>query len=695
MPHAIAAPAPRGESRPLTGRPLHHIAPRYALALLAAAVLSACQRPTVETAASQVPAPSPAAAVSAPAATPVAYTPPSAQSLYQMVAPIALYPDRLVGQVLAASTYPDQVTDAEGWLAHNPGQRGNALVRAVNEQPWDPSVKALTAFPNVLEQLASNLPWTTALGQAYFHDPSDVMNAIQVMRARAASAGTLRSSPKLRVVTASAPLQPPDPAPAPVAPAVPLYAGPAVVVPPPTVIAIEPAEPATVYVPRYDPQVVYGTPVAVYPGYRWGPPAPVWVSAQPAAPSPWLAFGTGVVVGAVAGWAAHSPSWGWNAWNVHWGPPRPPAWVDGAPLPPPAVRPAVVYQGATYVSRSRTVIENIHNVTVNNKNQHYTTVNNNFQPPGPGAAVAPAMAAAALPAAAQAAFAAPQHLAPAMVQPGHAPAVHPAAGMVPPRALPLTTALSPVQHPAPQHELPAPRFQPAAAASPAIGGMAGQPPLVAQERGQRGTEPMGGRLSGLAPSPNQGFAPPAQSARPPAEGHQPLAHDASLQPSQAPQRTQPLQSPVEGIAAASRAHPGSAELAVRERQAYGRQANDRQVQADRGRSPNSYEPHELEPPASRRQQASAAGLPMPQPHAPQALHAAPAQHAPMPSSGAQAPHQAEWPSEHRPQPHTQERPQAVAPHAALGSRHEAPQHEAPRREAQPREGGHPRGHERG
>ncbi|WP_182343138.1 DUF3300 domain-containing protein [Comamonas koreensis] len=109
-----------------------------------------------------------AAANPAPAAQPAevqaAYTPPSADILYQMVAPIALYPDKLVAQILAGSTYPDQVSAAEAWLAQNPGLKAGALSNAAHTQPWDPSIKSLTLFPNVLGQMASNLPWTTALG---------------------------------------------------------------------------------------------------------------------------------------------------------------------------------------------------------------------------------------------------------------------------------------------------------------------------------------------------------------------------------------------------------------------------------------------------------------------------------------------------------------------------------------------------
>ncbi|WP_225979160.1 DUF3300 domain-containing protein, partial [Paracidovorax cattleyae] len=381
---AVASPAaPR---RVLLGTAITCIA--------AACALAGCERVTTPApqAAASVPAPEPAAsaAASTAAAVPVGYTPPSADVLYQMVAPIALYPDKLVAQVLAGATYPDQVSAAEAWLAQNPGLKGTALTGAVDSQPWDPSVKSLTAFPNVLEQMASNLPWTTALGKAYYHDPADVMNAIQAMRARAAHAGTLKSSPRLRVATVEARSLPPPlpPSQAPVA----LYQGPAVVAPPPTAITIEPAEVQTVYVPRYDPAVVYGTPVPVYPSYRWAvpvvQPAPVAVVAGPDPVAVGaLAFGAGVLVGALA--SSHHHGWGWNDWNLHWGPPPPPPIAWGPAPPPPAWGPAVVYRGATYVSNSPTVIENIHNrITVNNRNVY---VNAPGQPPGLPAPGAPAM----------------------------------------------------------------------------------------------------------------------------------------------------------------------------------------------------------------------------------------------------------------------------------------------------------------
>lgn len=328
------------------------------LALAVACALTACDKlPKPQ----QVPTPTAEAPEAAAAPLAARYTPPSADTLYQMVAPIALYPDRLVAQILAGATYPEQITAAETWLGQNPSLKARALADAADRQPWDPSVKSLTAFPNVLEQMASNLPWTVALGQAYYNDPADVMNAIQVMRSRARQAGTLQSSQRLRVATAArlpTPALFPGPA---VQPPV-VYSGPAVVPAPATYITIEPADVQTVYVPSYNPQVVYGTPVALYPHYRWAAPA-VAVASPMVGVDPLvvgaLAFGAGVIVGA----AAVHPSWGWEAWGVNWGAPPPAIVAWGAPPPP---RPSVIYQGNTYISHSATVVQNIHNtVTVN------------------------------------------------------------------------------------------------------------------------------------------------------------------------------------------------------------------------------------------------------------------------------------------------------------------------------------------
>src|SRR5215472_13375046 len=182
----------------------------------------------------------------------------SANELQQLVAPIALYPDALVAQVLGAATFPDQVAAASSWLHQNTHLTGTAQMQLVDTQPWDPSVKALTQFPSVLDKLALNLSWTSALGEAYHRQTADVMSAVQVLRAKVYAAGNLKSGSQITVVQQS-----------------------------PQVIVIQPTNPQVVYVPQYNPTVVYGTPY-VTPGY----------SAATVAATGILAFGVGVAVGA-------------------------------------------------------------------------------------------------------------------------------------------------------------------------------------------------------------------------------------------------------------------------------------------------------------------------------------------------------------------------------------------------------------
>src|SRR5271168_4315045 len=163
-------------------------------------------------------------------------TPLSGDELQQLVAPIALYPDSLVAQVLGAASYPDQVAAAASWL-QNTTLTGQPLMYGVDAQQWDPSVKAMTQFPSVLENLAKNLSWTSALGEAYTTQGPEVMSAVQVLRAKAQAAGNLTSGKQIKVVQQS-----------------------------PQVIVIQSANPQVVYVPMYNPAVVYGTPY-VTPGY--------------------------------------------------------------------------------------------------------------------------------------------------------------------------------------------------------------------------------------------------------------------------------------------------------------------------------------------------------------------------------------------------------------------------------------------
>ena len=200
----------------------------------------------------------------------------SANQLQQLAAPIALYPDALVAQVLGAATFPDQVAAADSWIHQNKNLTGTALMQAVDKQPWDPSVKALTQFPSVLDNLAKNLTWTSALGEAYSAQPADVMSAIQVLRAQAKAAGNLESGSQITVVQQS-----------------------------PQTIVIQPTNPQVVYVPQYNPTVVYGT-TYVTPGYS---------SADVVAAS-MLAFGVGIAVGAAINNSCCG--WGYSYWNCNW-----------------------------------------------------------------------------------------------------------------------------------------------------------------------------------------------------------------------------------------------------------------------------------------------------------------------------------------------------------------------------------------
>jgi hypothetical protein len=125
-----------------------------------------------------------------------AYAQQTPEQLQRLVAPIALYPDSLVAQILAAATFPDEIVEADRWVQAHPELKGQALGDAVNQQPWDPSVKALTAFPSVLGNMDKNLSWTSTLGDAYYNQQQDVMDAVQVMRRKARDAGALKTTPQ-------------------------------------------------------------------------------------------------------------------------------------------------------------------------------------------------------------------------------------------------------------------------------------------------------------------------------------------------------------------------------------------------------------------------------------------------------------------------------------------------------------------
>jgi hypothetical protein len=203
--------------------------------------------------------------------------PASPEELQSLVAPIALYPDALVAQILGAATFPDQVAVADYWLQQNKNLTGNALMQAADKQSWDPSVKALTQFPSVLDNMAKNLSWTSSLGEAYHNQASDVMSAIQTLRAKAKEAGNLKSSPQMTVVQQS-----------------------------PSTIIIQPPPTQVVYVPQYNPAVVYGAPVTT-PGYSTGALVATGL----------LSFGAGIAVGAMMSGGGGCCGWG-SSWNCNW-----------------------------------------------------------------------------------------------------------------------------------------------------------------------------------------------------------------------------------------------------------------------------------------------------------------------------------------------------------------------------------------
>jgi hypothetical protein len=189
------------------------------------------------------------------------------------VAPVALYPDALLAQILAASAYPTQIVEADRFLQDNPDLKGTALGAEVDKQDWDPSVKALTQFPSVLANMDKNLSWTSELGDANYNQPKDVMKAVQFLRKKAKEAGKLQSTAQ-QIVTE----QGDD-------------------------IDIQPADPEVVYVPMYDPTLIYGYPLVLWPGFDpwWG------------VPGPFISFGIGFGIGPFLGFG-----WGWHGWGCDW-----------------------------------------------------------------------------------------------------------------------------------------------------------------------------------------------------------------------------------------------------------------------------------------------------------------------------------------------------------------------------------------
>ena len=229
------------------------------------------------------------------ASTPVQTAQQTPEQLQQLVAPIALYPDALVAQILAAATYPDQVVEADRWMQQHPDLKGKQLGDEVDKQPWDPSVKSLVEFPSVLANMDKNLSWTSSLGDAYVNQEQDVMNAVQIMRDRAEKAGNLKSTSQEKVT----------------------HEG--------QTIVVEPADPEIVYVPEYDPWLVYGEPIGIWPG--WYPYPGLFLA------GPGIGFGFGFGVGFFGGFG-----WGWHHWGYDWH------------------HHGIIYNHTTYVSHSRVFV---------------------------------------------------------------------------------------------------------------------------------------------------------------------------------------------------------------------------------------------------------------------------------------------------------------------------------------------------
>jgi len=185
--------------------------------------------------------------------------------LDSLVAPIALYPDPMLAQVLAASTYPLEIMQLKQWLDKNKTLKDKALADAVAKQPWDPSVQALAGLPDVVKRLADDIQWTTDLGNAFLAQQQDVMDAVQRMRKKAQEKGNLKSNEQQKVETQTVESK--------------------------SVIVIQQANPQVVYVPTYDPVVVYGPPVYPYPPIYYPPPG--YYAAGVA-----ISFGVGVMMGA-------------------------------------------------------------------------------------------------------------------------------------------------------------------------------------------------------------------------------------------------------------------------------------------------------------------------------------------------------------------------------------------------------------
>ena len=239
--------------------------------------------------------------------------------LDSLVAPIALYPDPLLAQVLAASTYPLEIIQLQQWLPQHKGLKDKALVEAVEKEDWDPSVQAMAPLPDVVKQLAENIKWTTDLGNAFLAQQSDVMDAVQRMRVKAKGAGNLKSTEQQKVETKTVENK--------------------------TVVVIEQAQPQVIYVPSYNPTVVYGPPAYPYPPIVYPPPPSTGAVVAGMA----ISFGVGMAMG-----AAWGGGWGYNC-----------GWHGG--------------NNDITINRNNSFVNNSNRTNVNRPSQRPASAGNNWQ----------------------------------------------------------------------------------------------------------------------------------------------------------------------------------------------------------------------------------------------------------------------------------------------------------------------------
>ena len=325
--------------------------PKLALALACALLLAGCgSKEAPSTAAAPptegTPAAAPSPAVPAPAVTQASWAP---DELEKLVAPIALYPDQLVGQILTASVNSQEVLDGGNWLLQNETLKGDTLDAAAQKAGLGPAMRALVQFPDVVDMMCQQLDWTRQLGAAFTSDQKGVLDAVQRLRAQAAQVGNLKSTPQQRVETKTENQK--------------------------TIIEVKPADPQIVYVPQYNPQVVYTTPPPPPP-----PPSSAGtVSTETAVLGGLLAFGVGIAVGNAIHDDDCYPHWGAGAVYVGPRPFYPPAYVY-RPVYGPGFHPASGYNGYRNTNVNGEVNINVNNnnyFNQFNKNQNLRNVNQN------------------------------------------------------------------------------------------------------------------------------------------------------------------------------------------------------------------------------------------------------------------------------------------------------------------------------